>query len=86
MLVSGLSIDARLYDFLEYEALPGTTISSSRSFAAFADILRALAPMNRDLLEKRDAFQSRFDDWHQKNGAPIDLAAGRRLLQGARHL
>ncbi|OLP54062.1 malate synthase G [Rhizobium rhizosphaerae] len=77
---NGLQIDSGLYAFLTQEALPGTGVDPDRFFAAFAEILRDLAPENRALLAKRDALQARIDAWHRENGAPSDLEAYRAFL------
>ncbi|MFB9953300.1 malate synthase G [Rhizobium puerariae] len=78
---NGLAIDGRLHDFLVKEALPGTGIDADRFFSEFSKIVHDLAPKNRALLAKRDAFQEKLDDWYRKNGAPVDLAAYEAFLR-----
>jgi len=68
-----LRIDSALYDFLLAEALPGTGIKPEDYLAGLSDIIHALAPKNRALLQKRDAIQMQLDDWYRTNGAPIDM-------------
>ena len=72
---NGLAIDEELCDFLVKEALPGTGVDVERFFSEFSKIVHDLAPKNRALLAKRDAFQEKLDDWYRRNGAPTDLAA-----------
>ncbi|OLP60445.1 malate synthase G [Xaviernesmea oryzae] len=76
----GLQIDRGLHAFLTNEALPGTGVAPERFFAAFAEIVRDLAPENRALLDKRDALQARLDGWYRQNGAPGDMEAYRAFL------
>lgn len=77
----GLSIDKRLYDFLASEALPGTGVDAESFFAAFSAIVHDLAPKNRALLAKRDAFQEKLDAWYRTNGAPLDGDAYQAFLR-----
>jgi malate synthase len=79
--IDGLQVHERLYRFLVDEALPGTGVDADRFFAGFSKIVHDLAPRNRDLLAKRDAFQVKLDDWYRQNGAPVDLAAYETFLR-----
>ena len=64
---SGLQISKVLYNFVEQEALSGTGISLEHFWSSFAKIIHDLAPVNRELLAKRDTFQNKIDSWHQAN-------------------
>ncbi|WP_313612507.1 malate synthase G [Agrobacterium sp.] len=77
----GLSIDAKLLDFLRQEVLPETGLDVEAFFVGFSDIVHDLAPKNRALLAKRDEFQAKLDDWYRQNGAPIDLGAYEQFLR-----
>jgi malate synthase len=77
----GLSIDARLHEFLVDVALPGNGITAEEFFAGLSAIIHDLAPKNRALLAKRDAFQAQIDDWYRRNGAPSDLAVYEQFLR-----
>jgi malate synthase len=77
----GLSIDAKLHEFLVDAALPGSGITGEEFFAGLASIIHELAPKNRALLAKRDAFQAQIDDWYRRNGAPSDLAVYGQFLR-----
>lgn len=79
--VHGLAIDTALHRFLVEEALPGSGLDADRFFAELSAIVHELAPKNRDLLEKRDAFQNQLDEWYRKNGSPTDLAAYEAFLR-----
>ncbi|MDO1584682.1 malate synthase G [Rhizobium oryzicola] len=77
----GLAIDEALHTFLVEEALPETGIEADHFFAAFSALVHDLAPKNRALLDTRDQFQAKLDDWYRKNGAPVDLAAYEAYLR-----
>src|SRR5690348_8191230 len=79
--IAGLEVDEELYRFVVDEALPGTGVEPERFFGEFSKIVHELAPKNRELLAKRDAFQARLDDWYRTNGAPVDLAAYEAFLR-----
>ncbi|MDP9836405.1 malate synthase [Neorhizobium huautlense] len=79
--VSGLSIDKTLHDFLLSEALPGTGVDADHFLTEFSKIVHDLAPRNRELLAKRDAFQAKLDDWYRQNGAPADMATYEAFLR-----
>jgi malate synthase len=77
----GLQVDARLSDFLETEALPGTGVTPEAFWAGFAALIADLAPRNRTLLARRDELQARIDAWHlARRGAPHDHDAYRAFL------
>jgi malate synthase len=78
---NGLQIDEQLHRFLVDEALPETGVDADHFFAELSKIVHDLAPKNRELLAKRDAFQQKLDDWYRKNGAPNDLAAYEAFLR-----
>ena len=79
---AGLQVDKRLYDFVNYEALPGTGVDRAAFWAGFADLVNSLAPRNRELLAKRDDLQRRIDAWYRENhDQPIDLAEYTAVLR-----
>ncbi|WP_027488258.1 malate synthase G [Allorhizobium undicola] len=77
----GLAFEQALYDFLVEEALPGTGVEQEGFFRSFSQLIHDLAPVNRQLLQKRDAFQEKLDAWYRQNGAPADLAAYEAFLR-----
>jgi malate synthase len=79
--IAGLQIDEQLYRFLVEEALPDTGVDIDRFFEQFSALVHELAPKNRTLLAKRDAFQAKIDDWYRKNGAPSDMAVYEAFLR-----
>ncbi|WP_197435328.1 malate synthase G [Agrobacterium vitis] len=82
----GLAIEQDLYDFLVSEALPGTGVEPEAFFQHFSSLVHELAPKNRALLAKRDAFQAQLDSWYKQNGAPSDLAAYEAFLRDIGYL
>jgi len=70
---AGLRIAKPLYDFVNGEALAGTSIHGDAFWNGFAGLLADLAPRCRTLLEKRDHIQLQVDGWHKANkGKPAD--------------
>ena len=80
--VGDLQVATCLYDFVNEEALPGTDIDQVHFWGAVNDILRDLAPRNRDLLARRDDLQSRIDAWHrERKGQDFDAASYKSFLK-----
>jgi malate synthase len=79
--LAGLKVDGELAAFVEKEALPGTGVTPDRFWDGLAEILRVLAPRNRELLARRDELQSRIDDWHRANPGPVELATYKAFLK-----
>jgi malate synthase len=78
---AGLSVDARLAEFVEGAAVPGTGIDASTFWSGFAAILNGFTPDNRALLVKRDELQQQIDDWHRaRTGQAHDAAAYQAFL------
>lgn len=75
----GLSVAPALVRFLEERALPGSGVDTDRFWAGMADVLARFAAENAALLARRDALQTRIDDWYRAGGAQ-DGAAQRAFL------
>ena len=65
---SGLMVHPLLVDFVEREALPGTSVTADQFWSGFAALVAEHAPRNAALLARRDQLQGQIDDWHRKNG------------------
>lgn len=72
---SGLKVDQLLVDFVEQEAIPGTSVTPAQFWDGFAGLVRDFAPRNRALLALRDKLQHQIDEWHTANG-PISANPG----------
>ncbi|HBK09520.1 MAG TPA: malate synthase G, partial [Acetobacteraceae bacterium] len=84
---SGIRIAKPLYDFVNSEALPGTSIGSDAFWGGFAALLADLAPRCKALLDKRDSIQAQLDAWHVANkGKPADTAGYLNFLRGIGYL
>ena len=78
---AGLQVDARVVEFIEGRALPGTGVAVGDFWAAMAGLVNGLGPKNRALLAKREAIQAQIDAWHlARRGQPIDAETYRAFL------
>ncbi|MEP3226489.1 MAG: malate synthase G [Parasphingorhabdus sp.] len=64
VLKNNVQISALLFDFINDRALPGTGVDPENFWSGFADLLAKFAPLNADLLTKREKLQSQIDEWH----------------------
>jgi malate synthase len=66
---NGLKIRSSLFDFINNEVIPGTNIKQDEFWDNFEKIVHELAPMNKNLIQKRKNIQKKIDEWHiQNNG------------------
>ena len=64
--INGLQVAKELHDFVVNEAIPGTGIDAAQFWSGLAQIIDDLAPKNRELLQRRDAFQQKLDDFYRE--------------------
>ncbi len=64
---NGLKISSILFEFINNEVIPGTEVSTDKFWNNFAKALTDLAPINKDLIKKREDLQRKIDDWHKSN-------------------
>ncbi|MDB5658173.1 MAG: malate synthase [Cypionkella sp.] len=77
----GLQVDQILADFIERHALPGTGVTTDQFWAGMADLAQTEGAVNRSLLAKRDAMQTKIDVWHHSHrNAPHDAVAYKDFL------
>ncbi len=57
----GLQVANELYRFINDEAIPGTGINASKFWEGVDSLIHELAPVNRDLVAKRDVIQEKID-------------------------
>jgi malate synthase len=80
--IGGLQVANSLYNFIEHECAPGTGVEGAHFWQQLEEIVNHLAPINQQLLAKRDALQMDIDNWHQtRAGAPLKLPAYKAFLQ-----
>ncbi len=68
----GLNVASVLHDFVNNEVLPGTGVEPDHFWQSMADVIAKFAPINAELLAKRDSIQVQIDDWHKANPAAND--------------
>jgi malate synthase len=83
--IENLTVSQCLFDFIEYEALAGTSITSSHFWQQFASLIAELSPENKQLLEKRDVLQASIDKYHQEN-SPLNFAHYKQFLTDINYL
>ena len=64
---SGLQVHKLLSDLLNDEILPGLELDSDHIWHGFRKLVDELAPVNRELLAKREVIQKKIDHWHTQN-------------------
>ena len=64
---NGLRISSNLFNFINNEVIPGTDIQPNNFWNNFEKVVHALAPVNKDLIDKRESIQKKIDEWHVKN-------------------
>ncbi len=64
---NGLKINTKLFDFVNNEIIPGTNIKKEEFWNNFGNIVHELAPINKNLIQKREDIQKKIDEWHKKN-------------------
>ena len=80
--VHGLKVARILHDFVVNDVLPGTRIEASAFWLGLDRIIHHFTPLNRALLQRRDALQAKIDDWYRgRRGQPFDEAAHKALLE-----
>ena len=78
---NGLSVDSKLVDFMELEAIPGTGVDNENFWKGFAKIVEELGPKNSNLLKKREDLQEKIDNWHiLSRGKPHEPEAYKSFL------
>ncbi|PPQ38478.1 malate synthase G [Rhodopila globiformis] len=84
---AGIRIAKPLYEFVNSEALPGTSIGRDAFWNGYAALLADLAPRCNALLAKRDSIQQQIDVWHLANkGKPADAAGYISFLRSIGYL
>ena len=64
---NGLKISSILFEFINNEVIPGTEVITDKFWNSFTKAVTDLAPINKDLIKKREDLQRKIDDWHKSN-------------------
>lgn len=84
---NGVQIATELFNFVNERALPGTGVDREKFWAGFADLLGRFAPVNAELLAKREKLQAQIDQWHRnQQGQPIDQGKYQAFLKDIGYL
>ena len=79
--ISNLKISENLFNFVNDELLNATDILSENFWKSFDEAVHELAPINRELLKKREILQKKIDEWHiNKKGKDFDLDEYKKFL------
>ncbi len=62
--IENLKIDKILLDFVNNEAIPNTGVKAVNFWQGFDKAVHELAPINKELINKRKNIQKKIDDWH----------------------
>ncbi|GGB73376.1 malate synthase G [Blastomonas aquatica] len=78
---NGISIDSALHGFVTESVLAPLALDADRFWADFAALLDRFAPVNRQMLAKREDLQAKIDDWHRvRKGQPMNAMEYRTFL------
>ena len=79
--INNLKVSEILFNFINEELLVGTKVNKEDFWKGFDKAVHELAPINKDLLNKRDVIQKQIDEWHIKNkGNQINLEEYKNFL------
>ena len=80
--VNSLKVSEKLLSFVNDELLKDTNISPKKFWSGFDKAVHELAPLNRELIKKRENLQKQIDDWHLKNkGNQINIDDYKKFLK-----
>ena len=79
--INNLKVSEILFNFINDDLLKNTKIAKEDFWKGFDKAVHELAPINKDLLKKRDIIQRQIDEWHIKNkGNQINLEEYKNFL------
>ncbi len=64
---NGLKVSSNLLEFINKEVIPNTNIDIEDFWNKFSKIVHDLSPINKALIQKREAIQKKIDDWHKSS-------------------
>ena len=79
--ISNLKVSKSLESFVKNELLKGLDITPEVFWDNFDKAVHELAPINLELIKKREALQRKIDEWHlKKKGEDFDLNEYKKFL------
>ena len=82
-----LTINTVLFEFINKEVIPGTSINIDEFWKKFDSAVHALAPINKDLIQKRQAIKKKIDEWHLTNKSKnLDKAEYIKFLKSINYI
>ena len=70
--IGSLQVNSVFHAFVVEELLPATGLDADQFWIDLEALIDELTPINRALLEKRDALQAKIDEWHKaRSGQPL---------------
>lgn len=79
--VGNLQVASALYQFIQQEALPGSGVESDDFWSGFDALIHEMAPINKQLLAKRDRIQEKIDAWHRGHQGRYSFESYKAFLQ-----
>ncbi|WP_313799692.1 malate synthase G [Cytobacillus sp.] len=78
--IGNLQVATELYDFINFEALPGTSMEQEKFWRGFGEIVKEFSPVNKQLLIEREEMQNKINIWHKEN-KDFDFAEYKTFLE-----
>ena len=84
---NGLKISSTLFEFINNDVIPGTNLKSDDFWNKFEKVVHELAPLNKNLIQKREDIQKKIDTWHNQNkGKNLDKEEYIELLKSISYI
>ena len=77
---NGLKISPALFEFINKEVIPGTDIKSEDFWINFGKVVHELAPINKDLIKKRETIQNTIDECTKKIKVRISIKKNTQIF------
>ncbi len=80
--INNLKVSEKLLSFVNNELLNDIDITQEKFWSEFDKIVHELAPINKELINKRETLQKKIDSWHKENkGNKLDLVKYKKFLK-----
>lgn len=79
--VGNIQVEKQLYDFVNEKALPETGVNQEAFWAGFDALIHELAPVNKQLIEKRKQLEETIHNWHRENKDNFNFENYKTFLQ-----